>query len=138
MVRPIDYSAHFIPEEEYQFQAAMLPPIVEDILKNPKLKMARELFGTLGEQRFSLVNSTAWTWPTEFKADVPGYEQTASKRAGNRLLGIRVEKIVEAVNDKPAAVTLTLVNAGGNANGTATWGLHNPFPGARNETRSGL
>ena len=93
-----------------------------DILKNAKLKSARELFGSPGDQRYTLVNSATWTWPKKFKADVPGYEQVLSKRVGNRLLGIRVEKLLEAENDKPAAVTLTLVNAGGNANGPALGG----------------
>lgn len=103
-----------IPEEEEQIQLARLeatlPLIVADILKNPRLKSTREFYGSANDNRFALVNSAAWTWPKNQKLDTPGFQLTPTNKVGQRMLGIRVER----VNDE---ITVSLVNAGGSENG---------------------
>ena len=88
------------------------PLLVADVLKNPRLKATREFYGTPEDKRFALLDSAEWNWPKDLKVEVAGFERAEAKRAGNRLLGIRVE------GDAPR-FTVTLVNAGGNANGSA-------------------
>lgn len=88
-----------------------LPLVIADVLKNPRLKALRETYGSPGDKRYALVNGPAWTWSKE-KA-VAGFELTPAKRAGQRLLGIRVE------NYKADFVTISLLNAGGSSNGPA-------------------
>jgi hypothetical protein len=116
-----------IEEEEQQVRIGMLmevlPVVVADILKNPRLKTTREFYGSPGNKRFALVNSDAWTWPKELKFDTPEYQLTLAKREGQRLLGIRVDRFQEPVKDgAPATLTVTLVNVGGNSNGAVVGG----------------
>lgn len=116
-----------IEEEEQQIRAVMLnevlPVIVADILKNPRLQSTRDFYGTPGDKRFALVNSDAWTWPKELKVDTPDRQLTPAKREGNRVLGIRSDGYQEPskTNAKPS-FTITLLNAGGNANGAVIGG----------------
>ncbi|GEM_PF-6409739 len=109
----------WIDEEEMQIhQVAMeaaLPLIVADVLKNPRLKSTRDFYGTPGDKRFALIDSDAWKWSKELKVEVPGHERTPAKRAGQRLLGIRVERT-------EPAIAVTLVNAGGSDNGVVVGG----------------
>jgi len=116
-----------IEEEEQQIRLTMLneilPVLVADVLKNPRLKTTREFYGTPGDKRFALVNSDAWIWLKEMEIDAPGYKLTPANRAGQRLLGVRVDRFQEA--EKPggnAAISVTLLNAGGNVNGAAIGG----------------
>jgi len=116
-----------IEEEEQQIRAVMLgdvlPVIVADVLKNPRLKTTREFYGSPGDKRFTLVNSDAWTWPKELQLDAAGHQLTPAKREGQRLLGIRLDGHQEPskANAKPI-FTITLLNAGGSANGAVIGG----------------
>jgi hypothetical protein len=112
----------WIEEEERHIRVgnleAISPLIVADVLKNPRLKANRDLIGTAGDKRFALVDSAAWTWPKEFKADVAGFERAPTQRAGQRLLGLRVDQFQQAAKEsEPSTLTVTLINAGGSANG---------------------
>ncbi len=69
-----------------------------------------DFYGTPGDKRFALLDSAEWKWPKDLKVEVAGFERTEAKRAGKRLLGIRVE------GDAPN-LKVTLVTADGNANG---------------------
>jgi hypothetical protein len=116
-----------IEEEEQQVRIGILmevlPVVVADALKNPRLKATREFYGSPGDKRFALVNSDAWTWPKELKFDTPEHQLTPAMREGQRLLGIRVDRFQEPVKDgAPATLTVTLVNAGGNSNGAVVGG----------------
>jgi hypothetical protein len=102
--------------------AALLPELVADILKNPRLKTTREFYGSPDDARFALVSSAALTWPKEFRADVPGYRLVSADGTGKRLLGIRVDKMEYPDPDAKGVITVTLVNAGGNANGAVVGG----------------
>jgi hypothetical protein len=109
----------FVREEEEldrnSYWRNVLSKVVEDVLKNPKLKQARDTIGTSGDSRFALVNSPGWTWPEKLELETGGGQLTAAKREGNRLLGIRVDKRAEDV-------IVTLINAGGTANGEVIGG----------------
>jgi hypothetical protein len=104
----------YIREEEQERRAldlkAITPLLVADVLKNPRLKATRAFYGTPDDRRFALLDSAEWNWPKDLKVEVAGFERADAKRAGNRLLGIRVE------GDAPR-FKVTLVNAGGDANG---------------------
>jgi hypothetical protein len=108
-----------IEDEERWIRMDMLqsitPLLVEDVLKNPRLKTTREFYGTPGDKRFALVDSAAWNWPKDLKIEAAGFERTPAKRAGQRLLGIRLD------GSEPE-ILVTLLNAGGSANGAALGG----------------
>jgi hypothetical protein len=110
-----------------------LPLLIADLLNNPRLKIAREFAGTPGDKRFALVDSDAWTWPKELRRSVSGYQLTPVQREGKRLLGIRVDRFQRSEKeDAGLDFTVTLVNAGGTANGEAFGGctLHYAVRGA--------
>jgi hypothetical protein len=67
------------------------------------------------------VSSAAWTWPE--KLDIPGHASAPADRSGKRLLGIRIDKY-EWPDDETGSysITVSLVNAGGNANGAVVGG----------------
>lgn len=115
----------YIEEEEQQIRLgsldAILPAVVADVLTNPRLKAMRDFYGTPGDKRFALLNGDAWAWAAPFTADVPGHQQAAATRAGKRLLGIRVDDYREAAKGA-TGLNVTLVNAGGSANGAAVGG----------------
>jgi hypothetical protein len=96
-----------------------LPELVADVLRNPRLQGTRDLYGTPGDKRFALIDSEACTWPKEKPIAVTGYQLTPAKREGKRLLGIRIDKYR---SEEPDAITITLVNAGGNENGAVVGG----------------
>lgn len=112
-------------EQEYKYGTpdAILPALIADVLNNPRLKATRAFYGTPDDKRFALVNSDAWTWPVTCRPDVPGYQMVPAERKGNRLLGIRIDHYPDArkENDNPS-ITVTLVNAGGSANGAVIGG----------------
>lgn len=113
----------WIEEEEEQIRigalADILPLLVADVLKNPRLKATRDFYGTAGDQRFALIDSAAWKWDKETTIDVPGAQRTPATRNGQRLLGIRIDRFhqAEKVGDT-ATLTVTLLNAGGSDNGS--------------------
>jgi len=112
-------------EEELRKGAieAILPELITDILNNPNLKTTRELYGSPNDKRFALVNSDAWTWPKDFQPGIPDYEMVPPERMGKRLLGIRVDQYLDpGKEDVRPAITVTLVNAGGSANGAVIGG----------------
>jgi hypothetical protein len=96
-----------------------LPELVADILRNPRLQSTRDLYGTPGDKRFTLIDSEACTWPKEKPIAVAGYQLTPAQREGKRLLGIRIDRYRQ---EEPDAITITLVNAGGNENGAVVGG----------------
>ena len=96
----------------------ILPIVLADILKNPRLQSTRDFFGSPADKRFTLVDSSTWAWPEKSRIDVAGFQWTAAKRQGQRLLGIRVDHYEPATH----GVTVTLVNAGGSANGAVIGG----------------
>jgi hypothetical protein len=125
-----------IEEEEQQERImeleAILPAVVDDILKNPRLKLVRECYGTAGDTRFAVLDSDVWTWPAKFPFKGFGVKPVPAERKGNRLLGIRVDHYQGAgfftlprvggasgagKETADAVVTISLVNAGGTANG---------------------
>ncbi len=111
-----------IEEEERilrQPSPELLSALVADVLNNPRLKKTHEFYGTPGDKRFALVNSDAWTWPKDFRPAVPGYQLAPVRRAGNRLLGIRIDQYQGEEN---YPIKLTLLNAGGEANGAVVGG----------------
>lgn len=117
----------WIEEEEKLFREQALgeitPLVVADIVKNPRLKATCDFSGTPGDKRFALIDSAAWAWPKEFKADVSDFERAPAKRAGRRLLGIRVDQFQQADKEGDNSVlTVTLVNAGGSDNGAVIGG----------------
>lgn len=105
----------FMEEEERNVRLGSLvgivPQVVADILKNPRLKSVRDVYGTPDDKRAVFVDSDAWNWPD--KIAVAGYELVQAKKDGNRLLGIRID----GYDDTSGIVSVSLVNAGGNANG---------------------
>jgi hypothetical protein len=113
-----------IEEEErmmLQGDLEVLPGLLADLLTNPRLKATREFFGTPGDTRCALVDSDAWTWPE--KIDLPGHQRVAANRAGKRLLGIRIDKIDwPVIDNEKYSFKVTLVNAGGSANGAVFGG----------------
>jgi hypothetical protein len=116
-----------IEEEEQQIRAGMLmevlPIIVADVLKNPRLKTTREFYGSPDDKHFALVNSDAWTWPKELQLDAADYQLTPAKREGQRLLGIRFDGHQEPGKAIAKPIfTVTLLNAGGSANGAVIGG----------------
>jgi hypothetical protein len=128
--------------------ADILPAVVDDVLKNPRLKATREFYGSPGDKRYALVNSPAWnwtkdrqtmtpiprpdeqeskpawTWTKDGQPVIPGFQLTPSQRTGKRLLGIRIDKYQPENNGDYAAyaITVTLVNAGGSDNGPVIGG----------------
>jgi hypothetical protein len=113
----------YIEEEERairgQALADVLPLVVADVLKNPRLKAMRGIYGTPEDMRFALVHSDAWP----DKLAIAGYKQSPMGQQGKRMLGIRFEKYEEAAKEnEPVIVTVTLVNAGGSDNGPAVGG----------------
>ena len=107
-------------EEEEQIRIGalhdILPLVVADVLKNPRLKTMREFYGTPGDKRFALVNSNAWTWPE--KLAPAGYDRTPPNQVGPRLLGIAIDKISWQGDEyAKSAIAISLLNAGGSANG---------------------
>jgi hypothetical protein len=101
----------------------VLPKLVADVLKDPHLKTTREFYGSPDDTRFALVNSDAWTWSKEAPLAVAGFQLTPAKREAQRLLGIRVDKVQFAEDDKnKSTITLTLLNAGGSTNGAVIGG----------------
>ena len=96
-----------------------LPALLADVLNNPRLKSTRDFYGTPGDKQFALVNSEVWTWPKTFRPSVPGYRLAPVRRAGNRLLGIRIDQYQGGEND---TIKVTFVNAGGDANGAVIGG----------------
>jgi hypothetical protein len=116
-----------IEEEERQIRREkwtdILEEVVADVLQNPKLKGLRETHGSAEEKSYALVDSPAWKWTNDFRVEPKGLERTKPRAAGNRLLGMRVESFREPADSKqPHSVTLTLLNAGGEANGPALGG----------------
>jgi len=101
---------------------AVLPALLKEVLKNPRLKSTREFYGTPGDNRFALENSGVWTWPRDFRSPVPGFQTTPSDRAGRRLLGIRIDKYEWDYQKDAEILTVSLLNAGGHANGEALGG----------------
>jgi hypothetical protein len=117
----LSITPRIVIEEEEQFlrQIALqsiAPLVATDVLKNPRLKDARELYGAPGDRRFALVDSAAWSWPADLT--VAGFERAAVDRQGKRFLGVRIEDAVaEGKSANRLAVTVTLANAGGSSNG---------------------
>jgi len=115
----------YIEDEEKESRkqdfGQILPLLIADVLKNPRLKSTRDFYGSPDDKHFALVESDTWTWPEKDRLDVPGYQLVPTERKGKRLLGIRLDKYVEAGKDN-RAITVTLINAGGSANGTVIGG----------------
>jgi hypothetical protein len=111
-----------IPAEERMIRQSaleeMLPAVVADILKNPRLKATRDFYGTPDDKRFALVGSGEFAWPDEFLVNLADHKRCPPERQGKRLLAIRVDRYQEPTkeNDKHA-LTVTLRNVGGNENG---------------------
>jgi hypothetical protein len=117
----------YIPEEEQASRdinlTEILPALLADVLSNPRLKTTREFYGSPDDKRFALVDSDAWTWPEKIKPAVPGWQMVKAERMGKRLLGIRLDQSPDANKENPTnAITVTLVNAGGSANGAVLGG----------------
>jgi hypothetical protein len=117
----------YIEEEEREIKrstlADILPALVADVLKNPRLKAARDMYGTPDDKRVALINGDAGAWPEKLGPDLAGHALVPPERAGKRLLGIRFDRYEESSKENgPSTVTVTLVNAGGNANGAAIGG----------------
>src|SRR5262249_28202158 len=106
-----------IEEEERVNREARLegvmPLLVKDVLTNPQLKAVRACYGSPDDKRIALLNSAAWTWPEKFP--VPGFERTPARRAGQPLLGMRVDHVQG--EETEMLLNVSLVNAGGTANG---------------------
>lgn len=113
-----------ILEEEQHIRAGtlkeLLPALMRDVLTNPRLKGLRDYYGTPGDNRFALVNGGDWSWPKDLRADIAGHRVAPPAKEGKRLLGLRAADYRDAGKD--AEVTVTLVNAGGAANGVAAGG----------------
>jgi hypothetical protein len=93
-----------------------LPALLTDILKNPRLKTTRAFYGSPDDPRYALVPSEAWAW-SEPPA-VPDFRLTPAERKGNRLLGIRIDRVERAQQDEGGLiVSVSLLNAGGEENG---------------------
>jgi hypothetical protein len=117
----------YIEEEERQIRdsalAEMLPALVADVLKNPRLKTVREIYGSADDKRFAVVNGDGGAWPEKLGPEIGGFALVPPDRAGKRLLGIRLDKYEEATRENaPSILTVTLLNAGGSANGAAIGG----------------
>jgi len=114
----IDAEERFVRETTLQ---EMLPALVADILKNPRLKSTRDFYGSPNDKRLALVNSSAFPWPVDFWLDVGDHQLSKAERKGKRLLGIRIDASQNVANDKHA-ITLTLLNVGGTENGAVPGG----------------
>lgn len=108
-----------IEEEERMIEKQdldkILPAVAADVLKNPRLKALREFYGSPGDKRFTLLDTSTWTWTKEDRPKVAGYEWTLPNRTGKRLLGIRIDQTRQEKNGG-YIVTASLVNAGGSEN----------------------
>jgi hypothetical protein len=116
-----------IGEEEQQILKSALtdglPAVLADVLNNPRLKLARACFGTLGDKHFALVDSTRWAWPKDFRPADADHKLASARKTGDRLLGIRIAQFRWAGKDSDKLlVTVTLLNAGGSANGAVAGG----------------
>jgi hypothetical protein len=113
-----------IEEEEQAIRQnsldAILPALAADVLNNPRLKTTREFYGSPGDKRFALIPNPAVAWPKNML--VPGFQLTKAEPAGKRLLGLRVDEVRDAEGKKPARIAVTLLNAGGSANGAVVGG----------------
>jgi hypothetical protein len=111
-----------IEEEEWEVVRATLAPVlrdvVADLLTNPRLKGLRDYYGTPGDKRLALLDSDAWAWPKGWQPPVQGFRVTPRDRTGPRLLGLRVDGS-RWQEGQGGTITLTLINAGGAANGPA-------------------
>ena len=109
----------YIVEEEEQIrradQAEVIPLVVAEALKDPRLQAARALFQAAGDNRVALIDSETWTWPVDLKVELAGHQMTKPDRSSKRFLGVRIDKYHEAEQANMVEVTLTLVNAGGGA-----------------------
>lgn len=116
-----------IDEEERQIRAGVVadvaPTLLADVLTNARLKALRALFGSPDDKRFVLLRGEGLEWPEQLGPEIAGHTLASPDRAGKRLLGIRLDRYDDSGKDPAHAVlTITLVNAGGNANGTAIGG----------------
>jgi hypothetical protein len=116
----------YIGEEEQAIRAQALaeivPVLVAAVLKNPQLKTMRDYYGSPDDKRFALLTGNGLTLPEKFGPNVAGYQLVPAEAKGNRLLGIRLDQYEEATDKTGPLVTVTLVNAGGTANGPAIGG----------------
>jgi hypothetical protein len=117
----------YIEEEEQAIREGALagvhPVLIADILKNPRLKAMREIYGTVDDKRFALVDGDGGAWPQKPGPEIAGHTVAPPDRAGKRLLGIRLDKYEEPQKEHAASIlTVTLINAGGIANGAAVGG----------------
>jgi len=111
-----------IPAEEQMIRLTtleeLLPAVVADILKNPRLKSTRDFYGTAADKRFALINSGVFAWPAELPVNLADYKRCQPDRQGKRLLAIRVDRYQEPTKENDRHVlTVTLRNEGGNENG---------------------
>jgi len=122
--------------------ASLVPVLVADVLRNPRLKAVRDYYGTPAAKSYAFVNSAAWHLrdegkgmvpvpqpggkddpeqePTDLKSAIRDFQLTPSRRTGNRLLGIRIDRYQPSEEENGSdAITLSLINAGGSMNGAA-------------------
>src|SRR5205085_7737606 len=83
-----------IEEEEQVYRRSslesVLPALLADVLNNPRLKAARDLYGTPRDKRFALGDSDAWSWK-DYRPSVPGHQLMPATRAGTRPPGARLD-----------------------------------------------
>jgi hypothetical protein len=119
--------------ERNDFMESVLPELLADVLKNPRLKSTTDFYGTPGDTRFALVDSEVWTWPEKLQPAIAGRQLVPVSSEGKRLLGIRVDQYQPAENEKPHLITVILVNAGGTTNGEVFGGCTLRYTARRGE-----
>jgi hypothetical protein len=109
----------------------ILQAVLTDVLTSKELETTRTFYGTPGDKKFAIEDSSTVAWPKSFRPSVPGY--TRVERASHcefdeptpRLLGISLVKFRldrAKAGQKTGSIEVVIFNAGGTANGAVIGG----------------
>jgi hypothetical protein len=109
---------------------AILQAILDDALRNPKLKNVRDSYGTPGDDSLVIVSGKGSLWPAGFEPQNRGYKLVNSKPEPfsnrPRVLGLRLgmyhapETDDSEGSETDEAVEIEFFNAGGSGNGAVS------------------
>jgi hypothetical protein len=106
----------------------LLQAIITDVLTNPDFKHMREFYGTAKDKTFTLVD-TEVGWPKKLCPETHGYKLVEVPQDPfvnpRRILGIRLNKFdlkQKKADLGDAPIEISLINAGGSANGAVIGG----------------
>jgi hypothetical protein len=102
----------------------ILQAVLTDVLISPKLKNTRDVYGTPKDRTLALVPGEKLAWPKEFNPGTHGLRLVTTPADPfdhpRRILGIRLDRFdldPKKLDAQKASIEITILNAGGGANG---------------------